>query len=413
MDTLKIYRRTFAGCYTAIAIQAFISICPPMLFVAFRTLYGLTYTQLGALVFIEFAVQILVDFLAASKVDKYGFRPFVYLSLLLITAGTLIFITAPFLLTSPYPLFLAGTIVYSSASGLLEVIVSPIVDNLPTLDKAKAMSRLHGYYGLGAIFVVIATTLLVRILGETRWQLIMGMYLVLPVTAFFLFLKAPIIDCRDNKRNLRFRDFISKSVFWLFALAIIMGAVCELVMSQWASTYFETALGMDKLAGDLLAVASFAVLFTFGRLAYSIWGSKMNLSNVCIAGAALCAACYAAIVISESPAISIMCCALCGLGVSLLWPGALSLATRYFPGASTKLFGVMGGMGDIGCAMGPLLVGLIADNIFGLPGMADLAGKLSMSSDQLGLKAGLLVGVVSSIAALAVHIILKMKLAKK
>lgn len=410
MDNLKQYRRTFAGCYTALAIQAFISICPPMLFVAFRTLYGLTYTELGALVFLEFAVQIVVDIIAATKVDKYGFRPFVYLSLLLITLGTIIFVLAPAILTHPYPLFVVGTFVYSSASGLLEVIVSPIVDNLPTVDKARAMSRLHGYYGLGSIFVVIATTLLIRALGETRWQIIMSLYLVLPLTAYLLFRKAPIIDCKDNERNLRFRDFINRPVFWLFASAIILAGVTELVMSQWASTFFETALGMDKLAGDLLAVASFAVFFTFGRLIYAYAGAKVNLSNACIIGAALCAASYTAIIISNIAELSIVCCALTGLGVALLWPGALSLATRYFPNASTKLFGVMGAMGDIGCAIGPFIVGLTADNIGAIPAMAALAEKFSMSPDTFGLKAGLLVGVCASLAAMGIHISIKRKM---
>ncbi len=410
MDALKKYRRTFAGCCTALAIQAFISICPPILFVAFRTLYGLTYTELGALVFFEFSVQIVVDILAASKVDKYGFRPFVYLSLLLITLGTILFVLAPFILRHPYPLFVAGTFVFSSASGLLEVIVSPIVDNLPTIDKARAMSRLHGYYGLGAIFVIITTTLLVRALGEARWQIVMSLFLILPATAFLLFLKAPILDCRDNGRNLRFRDFICKPVFWLFASAIILGGITELVMSQWASTFFETALGMNKLAGDLLAVASFAVFFTSGRLIYAYAGAKVDLSNICIAGSALCTVSYITIILSDIPALSVACCALTGLGVALLWPGALSLATRCFAGASTKLFGVMGAMGDIGCAMGPFLVGLIADNIGGIPAMAALAQRFSLASDAFGLKAGLLAGVCAALAAMFVHILIKGKM---
>ena len=170
---------------------------------------------------------------------------------------------------------------------------------------------------------------------------------------------------------------------------------------------------MDKLAGDLLAVASFAVFFTFGRLIYAYAGAKVNLSNACIIGSALCALSYVVIIMSNIPALSIVCCALTGLGVALLWPGALSLATRYFPGASTKLFGVMGAMGDIGCAIGPFVVGLTADNIGTIPAMAALAQKFSMAPDTFGLKAGLVVGVCASLAAMGIHIGIKRKMMTK
>ncbi len=368
-------------------MQAFCCTCPAILYVTLQTLYGLSYTQLGSLAFITFAVQIFIDIAASHPIDKYGFRPFVLAAPVIVIIGMTVFITAPFILENPFPLFVVGTMIFSVACGLLEVIVSPIIDNLPTKNKGKSMALLHAFYGIGQIFTVLATTLLLHILGNENWQIVMSVFIVIPVVSFALLATAPIINSKDINRTINFKDFLSKPIFYLLMTAICLGAMCEIIMAQWASTFFEVTLGFPKLYGDLLALCSFSIFFTVGRLIYAKVDHKMSLSNTCILGSIITAVCYLLLVLQSNVWVSIIACAVSGFGVCMLWPATITLATTAFPNASTKLFGTLSGAGDLGGALGPFALGIIAD--------------------AMGLQIGLTVAVAAAILSIIVHIILK------
>lgn len=392
--------------------QAFCVCATAMLFVALKNQYGISYTALGALTFINFAVQILMDFGISSQVDKWGFKKVAVAAPVFVIVGTVIFIIAPFALESPYPLFVVGTIIFAAASGLLEVTVSPIVDNLPGKNKEKSMGLLHGFYGIGQIFVVVVITLLVLALGEERWQIILAAFLILPIATLIIFVKAPFVDCKQNGRNLTYKEFLTKPVFWLFMASIVCGGVCEMIMAQWSSTLFEVAFGLEKWVGDLFAVATFAAALTAGRLIYGKLGDKMNLSVVCIIGSLLCLVAYICMAFVGNAAVCIVMCMVCGFGASMLWPGTLTLATKKFSRTSTKFFGALSGAGDTGDGFGPFLTGLVADNIFILPNLQDLTSRTGLTAEQLGLKVGLLVGAVFALCSIIVHIAIKKELSK-
>ncbi|MFI3229451.1 MAG: MFS transporter [Bacillota bacterium] len=385
--TIKEYNRTICGCYLSLFMQAFCCTCPAILYVSLQTLYGLSYTQLGALAFITFAVQIIIDIAASHPVDKYGFRPFILSAPIFVIVGVAVFISAPLILENPYPLFVVGTMIFSIASGLLEVMVSPLIDNLPTTNKARSMALLHAFYGVGQIFTVLVATLMIHFLGSENWQIVMGVFIVIPIISLIILAPAPIVNSKDINRTIKFSEFLTKPTFLLLMCAICLGAMCEIIMAQWASSFFETTLGFEKLYGDLLALCSFSIFFTVGRLIYAKFGKHLSLSNACILGSIITAVCYAVLVFQSNVWVSIVACAVSGFGVCMLWPGTITLATTAFPNASTKLFGTLSGAGDLGGAIGPFLLGIIAD--------------------AAGLQIGLSVAIVAAVLNIFVHLIIK------
>ena len=132
-------------------------------------------------------------------------------------------------------------------------------------------------------------------------------------------------------------------------------------MSQWSSLFAETGLHVPKVMGDLLGPCLFAALMGLGRLLFGLKGQNLNLPNVLLLSGILCMACYFVTVFSPSPILSLLACAVCGLSVSLMWPGTLSMTAARFPAGGTAMFGVMAICGDMGASAGPWLTGVISD----------------------------------------------------
>lgn len=401
------YKRTLAACYLSSIMMAFVSNITALVFVGLKELYNLSYSSLGILVAINFTVQIVVDFIAPIPIRKFGFKPLVNMTPFLIIFGVVIFILSPIIFAAkPIIGFIIGTVFFAAACGLLEVMTSPIVENLPTEHKAKEMSKLHSFYGLGTIIVTIVTTLLLRLIGFKNWQYVLLMWLALPALVFFMFLKAPIIDSVDRHDPVKIGKFLLNPIFILCFLAILFGAGAEIIMTQWASTFMEKSVGLPKVAGDILAVATFACMLTLGRYLYGKFGDKVNLSVALMLGALLSAICYVAVVFINNTVVAIIAVMLCGFGVSLLWPGTLSLSAAYFPQAGALLFAFMAGGGDIGAAIAPLLVGAVADISQSSDFIINLAQKHGYTTEQLSLKVGLSIGIVVSLIALLLNVFL-------
>ncbi len=388
------YKGTIAACYIGNITMAAITNFLPIMFITLRGQFGLSFSQLGALTFINFITQVTVDFAVGTLVDKYGFRRFILASTVLTVTGFSLFACAPWLTDKPYPLFIVATVIYSGSCGLLELLLSPIVNSIPTEEKTKALSMLHAFYCWGVIFVVLVSTVALKLTGG--WQLIMLMWVTVPIIDFILFLKVPLVPPLPEEKRRSFRQLENKKLYILLCLAILCGAGSELAIAQWASAFVEKGLGVTKLAGDIVGVCGFALMMGIGRVLLGKKGEsdKLNLNAILAACFALSAVCYVIAALSQSSVVALIACAVTGLAVSALWPGMLVSATKIFPLAGAWLFAVMSGFGDSGGAVAPWLAGKIADVIRTIPAVLRLFSVSNADLDRAGLKCGIFVSAV-------------------
>ena len=383
------YKSTTIACYIGIFCQAIVINLTPILFIPLREQYGLTFIELGLLIFVNFTTQVVVDIAFSKVVEKHGYRPFVTAAHAFTVGGFLLFALAPVVLVAPYPGFLIATVVFSAGGGLQELLLSPIVNSIPTDEKEKAMSVLHSFYAWGQVMVVVGTTFLVFLLGRTSWQWIMAGWAVIPALNFVNFMRVPLGSPVPETGEHMGLTKLAKEPFFIIAIvAIAAGGAAEITMAGWTSAFFERTLAIPKVIGDTTGVASFAFMLGLGRLLYGKYGTRMPLPKVMMGGALLAAACYLVVVFSTVTAFSLVACMMCGFGVSLLWPGTLVLAAKRFPQAGASMFAILAAGGDIGASVGPWIVSLVADS----------AGTFS---EQIGLRMGILVGVLFPVLAFA------------
>ena len=299
--------------------------------------------------------------------------------------------------------------VFSGGGGLMEMLLSPIVDSIPTEVKSTAMSVLHSFYAWGQLCVIVLTTLLLFILGVHRWPIIVGFWLIFPAVNFFLFLKAPLADPLHESERMKIKDYLKHPYFIVAFCAILLGGATEVSMAQWASAFMERGISLPKISGDLLGVAMFALMLAIGRTLYGKFGAKINVHNVMIYGSLIAILCYLIIALSPIPALSLIACAICGIAVTLLWPGTLVISSEKFPRAGASMFALLAAGGDMGASFGPWLVSFVTDNVSDVPSFVELANSLGLTMEQFGLRAGILVGTLFPILCLACHIWLKKK----
>lgn len=391
------YRSTIIACYLGNTSMAVVVNLLPVLFIPLREQFGFTYAQLGFLVLINFVTQVSFDIIFSFFVDKYGFRRFVVSAPVLMIIGFCIFVSAPELTANPLPLFALGTVLYSGSCGLLELLLSPIVNAIPTDEKSAAMSVLHAFYCWGQILVVLLTTLYLSVFGKQAWQGIMLLWLLVPLVDFFLFLKVPLAPPVPAEQRQGPRALADKRLLVLFVCAILFGGASELGMSQWASAFAEKALGVDKMLGDISGMCLFALCMGIVRALHGKPGSflqKADLQKLLLYGFALAAACYLVASLSQNSVIGLIACALTGVAVALLWPGTLSAAAERFPLAGAWMFAILAAGGDIGGAISPWLVGKLADSAQSFAPVREYALANQLSAEQIGLKFGLFLGTL-------------------
>ena len=385
------YKHTLCACYLGDIIQAAVVNLTPILFIPLREQFGLSYQQLGTLIFANFITQVICDFAFGPLVDRYGFRPFITAAQAVAALGFTLFALSPLLLEDPYPGFLAATVIFSGSGGLQELLLSPIVNTLPIEGdanaKAKAMTILHSFYAWGQVAVVLLTTLFIYWLGAESWPWILMGWTALPLVNLFLFSRVPLgTPVPEGSQRTGVRTLFTSRFFVVSLTAVVMGAAAEVCMSQWTSAFMERAMGLPKVMGDTIGVCLFAAMLGLGRLLHGIFGDRMDLDRVMLLGFSLCFVCYLVVGLSGIPLLSLLACALCGLGASLLWPGTLVLADRRFPAAGAMMFAILAGAGDIGCSVAPWLMGIVTEQAPRLPA---LAGLTWLSAEELGLRAGM------------------------
>ena len=315
------YRYTVRACYMGYIVLAIVINLTPILFVPLQSLYGITYAQLGILISVNFIVQVTSDLAFGRAADVLGARPFVILAQVLAAAGLMVFVFAADLFADIFTGLLIGTILFSIGGGLLELLINPIVNAIPTKEKISAINILHSFYSWGQIAVIIVTTVLIYTWGAASWRQIVLLWLTIPAINIFLFSKAPIAPfVKEGKQKMPLKKVAKNKYFLLVVLCIIMAAASEHVMGEWSSTFMEKAAGFPKIVGDTAGVCMFALMMGVGRIIYAKSGGK-NLLNALTAGAGLALAAYLLIAFTNNGMLALTACALCGFAVSIMLAG--------------------------------------------------------------------------------------------
>ncbi|MDR3318081.1 MAG: MFS transporter [Clostridiales bacterium] len=364
MAVPKKYKKTFLACFLGIMNQSVVGSVTAILFVPFMSLYGFRLWQLGVLIGTGFITQVFADIMLTFFVDKFGFRPQVNIALALSLIGILFFASTPYIFaeTDMFIGIITATILFSFPSGMLEVLISPIVENVPSEQNEKGgiMSLIHSFYAWGQIFIIVIISLYVFIAGKAYWNLILYFLAIIPIVSFIAFSIAPL-DKRETLEKKKSKIFFSP-YFVIACIAIMAGGASELIINQYVSTFTELSLGFSKLASDLFGMCMFAALFGFGRTLYgSRLGKKLNLHKLLIIGSLITAGLYLVAGLSPVPAVSLVACILCGFTVSLLWPGTLVVAGEKFHTSGAWIFSVLAVAGDVGAGIGPMLTGFLAN----------------------------------------------------
>jgi fucose permease len=371
-------------------IQALVINLTPLLFIPLKEQFGLTYEQIGRLVLINFLTQMAVDLVCSALADRVNIKPLIVAANVLSGAGLWVFALAPGYLLAPYPGLVAGTIVFSVGCGLLEVLLSPIINAVPSERKASDMALLHAFYPIGKVAVIVVTALALYLLGADNWRGIALAWSVFPLlnTVGFLLVQPPRLAEEATRQPLR--ALLREPAYRALLLTIGLAGATELTLGQWSSAFLEKGLGLSKLTADLAGFCLFGVGMIAGRLWMGIKGERSDLYRVMTTSALLSAGMCLLLSLSPWPYLSVAACAPAGLFVSMLWPGSLSLAAARFPLAGASMFALMAAAGDTGAAFMPWAVGLVADGAFGdLTALRSFFGS-GLSPEQIGLRTGLL-----------------------
>ncbi|WP_429146437.1 MFS transporter [Anaerotaenia torta] len=361
MNKKNKYQKTVYACFIGYIVQAIINNFVPLLFLTFQQTYHIPLSKITMLVTINFGIQLTVDLLAISFVDKIGYRISMLIAHIFPAVGLASLAVLPDLFADPFAGILISVVIYATGGGLLEVLVSPILEACPTDNKEKAMSLLHSFYCWGHVGVVLISTLFFRIFGISSWRMLAVIWAIIPLMNAILFAKVPIASLiKDGETGLTLKELFSIKTFWVLILMMVCAGASELAVSQWASTFAEKGLGVSKTVGDLAGPMAFAVFMGLSRVFYGKYGDKINLDRFMTYSVFLCIFSYLGISLIPIPALGLLGCALCGLSVGILWPGTFSQASASIKRGGTAMFALLALAGDLGCSSGPTLVGLVS-----------------------------------------------------
>lgn len=355
------YQKTMYACFIGYIVQAVVNNFVPLLFVTFQKTYQISLSKITFLITINFLIQLLVDMLSAGFVDKIGYRASIILAHVCAAAGLLSLTILPELLPNAYSGILIAVAIYAVGGGLIEVLISPILEACPTDNKEQAMSLLHSFYCWGHMGVVLLSTVFFALCGIDNWKILTILWVLIPIANILLFAKAPIYSLHEEgTAGLTLGQLFRKKLFWVFFLMMLCAGASEQAVSQWASAFAEQGLGVSKTVGDLAGPMAFAMLMGISRLIYGKWGDRLNLNRFMQWSCLLCIAAYLCIVLVPVPVIGLLGCAVCGFSVGILWPGTFSKASASIKGGGTAMFAMLALAGDVGCSGGPTLAGLVS-----------------------------------------------------
>lgn len=359
------YNHTRYASYIGYVVQAVVNNLAPLLFLIFHRKYGISLEKITLLVTVNFSVQLLVDLLSARFVDKIGYRKAIIGAHISAAIGLVGLSVFPAVFPSPYIGLLTAVVFYAVGGGLLEVLVSPIVEACPTENKAGNMSLLHSFYCWGSVLVIFVSTLFLIVFGKESYVYLTPLWAILPAVNAVYFSKVPINTLADEGKTMSISELFRTRIFYLFLILMTMSGAAELSMSQWASAFAEDALGVSKTAGDLMGPCMFAVLMGISRVLYAKISHRVKILPFMICSAVLCIISYLLASLSPNSLMSLVGCALCGFSVGIMWPGTFSMASERIPMGGNAMFALLALAGDLGCSGGPTAVGFISGQFGG------------------------------------------------
>ena len=360
------YNHTLYASYLGYVCQAIVNNLAPLLFLTLQRTYGISLGQITLLVTFNFGVQLLVDLASTLFVDRLGYRRCAVIAHVCCALGLAGLAVLPELLPHPYVGLLAAVCLYAVGGGLIEVLISPIVEACPTEKKDAAMSLLHSFYCWGCVLVIALSTAFLALLGSDSWRMLPLLWALVPAANAMLFSRVPVNSLTPEGGGMSVRELLRSSGFWLLALLMVCAGASELSMSQWASAFAEKGLGISKTLGDLAGPCFFAVLMGLARVLYAAFSDRISLLGFMRGSCVLCVASYLLAVFAPHPALALLGCGLCGLSVGILWPGVFSIAAGRMPAGGTALFALLALGGDLGCSSGPTLVGFVSERAGGV-----------------------------------------------
>ena len=356
------YQKTLIACYLGFITQAIAANFAPLLFLTFHRTYQIS---LGRIAFIStafFFTQLLVDLFCAKYVDRIGYRRSVIASEVFSAAGLIGLAFLPSLLPDPYVGILISVIIYAMGSGLIEVLVSPIVEACPFDNKDSVMSLLHSFYCWGSVGVILLSTIFFAIFGIENWRILACIWALIPLYNTFNFISCPIESLTEEGEGLSIRQLCHIPIFWIALILLVCAGAREISMAQWASAYVESALGISKSIGDIIGPCLFAVMMGMSRSFYGKYGENIDLMKFMIGSGALCLVCYLLSALAPLPFLNLVGCAVCGFSVGIMWPGTISIASKKIPLGGTAMFALLAMAGDLGGSVGPGIVGFVTQN---------------------------------------------------
>ncbi len=385
------YKKTLTACYLGFVTQAISANFTPLLFLTFKSTYGITLEKIALIPLVFYLTQLLVDLAATKFADKIGYRICVVFSQVLSAVGFVLMAILPEILPSPFIGILASVVLYAIGSGLIEVLISPIVEACPFENKEGTMSLLHSFYCWGAMGVILGSTLFFSLFGVESWKILTVIWALIPLLNTFNFITCPIQRLTSDGKSMGIRSLLRTPVFWLMILLMVCSGASETTMAQWASAFTESAIGVSKTVGDLAGPCAFAMFMGISRVLYGKLSEKLNLRKVMLFCGILCVFCYLLASLSSLPVLGLAGCALCGLAVGIMWPGSISLSAKTCPRGGTAMFAFLALAGDLGATVSPSIVGTLSE----------MAGG--------DLKSGLLVATFFPVVLVAALLILNKK----
>lgn len=402
------FKTTKLACYTAYFTMSSIFCVPPILFVTFRELYGISYTLLGTLVLVNFFTQLGVDLLFTAFSKHFNAKIMVRIMPIATALGLITYALIPtFFPNIAYIGLLIGTVIFSISAGLSEVLLSPVIAAIPSDNPQRDMSLLHSLYAFGTFAMIILSTAFLKTFGANNWMYLIIFLALLPLVAAVMFMLSPMPSLNnDAEKSNSYGDTKRRAIGLALCVAcIFFGSCSENAMSNWISTYMENALGISKVIGDVLGAAMFAILLGIARISYAKFGK--NIIRTLLISMICAAICYITAGLSQSVVIAFIACIMTGLCTSMLWPGTLIMMEENIPNAGVAAFALMASGGDFGASLSPQLIGIVVDKVSATSFAVDLGSRLNITAEQVGLKVGMLVTAIFPILGIIVVLVIK------
>ena len=388
------FQRTKFACYAAYFTMSSVFCVPPLLFVTFHESYHVSYTLLGTLVLTNFCTQLTIDLLFTFFSKFFNAKKMVRTMPLITALGLAFYALVPMLCPlMAYAGLLIGTLIFSVSSGLSEVLLSPLIAAIPSENPQRDMSLLHSLYAFGTFFMIMVSTLFLRLFGGDSWWCLLLMLATLPIIPAVLFMLSPIPEMNTGSVGDRTQRTRERTVGLILCVGcIFFGSCAENTMANWISGYMENALNLDKTVGDVLGVAMFAVLLGLARILYAKFGK--NIIRVLLIGMLCASACYVIVGLSSNVVVALLACIFTGFFTSMLWPGTLIMMEEKIPHAGVAAFALMASGGDMGAAVAPQLMGIVIDKVSAGAIAVRLGEILHQTPEQVGLRAGMLLTAI-------------------